>query len=54
MWWKVFLMSLPITLLLGFLSWHMVEKVALRRRSLPDWLEAACRRIPVLVSRVAP
>jgi peptidoglycan/LPS O-acetylase OafA/YrhL len=28
-WWKVFLLSVPITLLLGFLSWHLVEKVAL-------------------------
>jgi peptidoglycan/LPS O-acetylase OafA/YrhL len=52
-WWKIFLLSLPITLLLGFLSWHVVEKVALRRRSRPDWLEAVGRRIPVLASRVA-
>jgi peptidoglycan/LPS O-acetylase OafA/YrhL len=52
-WWKVFLLSLPITLVLGFLSWHLVEKVALRRRSLPDWLQAAFRRVPVLVTPVA-
>lgn len=29
-WWTVFGLSLPITLLLGWLSWHLLEKHALR------------------------
>ncbi len=42
MWWQVFAIALPVTATLAFLSWHLVERPALRlkpgsrrRRSLP-------------------
>ncbi|HEX7969426.1 MAG TPA: acyltransferase [Stellaceae bacterium] len=36
-WWRLFLLALPISAALAFLSWHLVEKLALRLkpRSLP-------------------
>jgi hypothetical protein len=53
-WWMVFSLSLPIALLLGFLSWHAIEKVALRYRSLPVWAQSAFRCAGLLGPLASP
>ena len=45
-WWQVFLLALPATATLAFLSWHLVERPALR-------LKPAARRSPVAPRRDA-
>jgi peptidoglycan/LPS O-acetylase OafA/YrhL len=55
-WWKVFLFSVPIALFLGFLSWHLVEKVALRSFAWKGWrgampTELQIKRVIVEVDR---
>ena len=40
-WWQVFLLALPAAAALAFLSWHLVERPALR-------LKPAARRSPAL------
>jgi len=46
MWWQVFLLALPAAAALAFLSWHLVERPALR-------LKPAARRSPVAPRREA-
>jgi peptidoglycan/LPS O-acetylase OafA/YrhL len=53
-WWIVFSLSVPIALLLGFVSWHAIEKVALRYRSLPVWAQSAFRGAGLLGPLASP
>jgi peptidoglycan/LPS O-acetylase OafA/YrhL len=46
MWWQVFTIALPITAALAFLSWHLIERPALR-------LKPVARRSTALSSAAA-
>jgi len=46
MWWQVFLLALPAAAALAFISWHLVERPALR-------LKPRARRSPVALRREA-
>ena len=43
-WWQVFLLALPAAALLAFLSWHLVERPALRLKPRRRVSPAALRR----------
>jgi peptidoglycan/LPS O-acetylase OafA/YrhL len=45
-WWQVFLLALPVTAALAFLSWHLVERPMLRLK--PRGRQASGRYAPVV------
>jgi peptidoglycan/LPS O-acetylase OafA/YrhL len=47
LWWQVFAIALPVTAAIAFLSWHLIERPALR-------LKPAARRPAVFPSSAEP